>query len=205
VSGSLIDYLKVSNSFAAGLSVNHRLLCEGTFMGLDLSGGATTTNVDSTFHVTNCPINEIVRILQVGSPDSALEGNAAAAGYTWVKIKRAHPASTVTGQLVAIPTATKITIVNSVAKTNQRPNPPVTANGTYQDNVIQITRESYGVGEHLAQGGGIKTLLFQDGNAQLDLNYQLVEMRMMKTIEKAILNGRRYAAESGNESEYETG
>jgi hypothetical protein len=205
VSGSLHDFIRLTNSQAASLNVNHRLQSNATFMGRDLSGGATTTNVASAFHVTNCPLNEVVRILAIGAASSAFEGNAAVAGYTWVKIQRGHPAQSVSGQLVAIPTATKMTIVNSVAKTNQRPNPPVSQNGKYLENVIQITRESYGIGEHLAQGGGIKTLLMENGDAQLDLNYELTQIRLMKTIEKAIITGRRFAAEEGNESEYETG
>lgn len=205
VSGSLIDYILLTNSDAAGLNTNHRLLSMGTYMGVNLSGGATTTNVTTAFNVTNCPLQEVVRILGIGSPSSAYEGNAASAGNTWLKIQRAHPAATVTGQLAAIPTATAMKLVNTVARTNQRPNPPVGANGKYQDNVVQITRESYGIGEHMKQGGGIKTLLLQDGAAQLDLNYELTQTRLMKVIERAMLCGRRFAEEVGNESEYETG
>jgi len=205
VSGSLVDYLKVTNSFANGLNTNHRLLFTGTFMGRDLSGGATTSNVGTTFDVTDRPLNEIAKILGIGENSAAYEGNAANAGFTWVKVQRAHPAATVTGQIAAVPTATYIKIVNTVAKTNQRPNAPVTQNGSYLENVVQISRESYGVGEHMKQGGGIKTLLLQNGAAQLDLNYELVQLRLMKIIERSLLVGRRYATESGNESEYETG
>lgn len=204
-SGSLIDYIKLTNSQAASLNTNHRLLCTGTYMGRDLSSGATTTNVNTTFDATNRPLNEVVRITGIGEPSTAYEGNAADAGYTWVKIQRAHPAPSVTGQLAAIPISTYVKLVNSVAKTNQRPNPPVTQNGKYLENVIQITRESYGVGEHMKQGGGIKTLLLDNGAAQLDLNLELVQTRLMKVIERGILAGRRYAHEEGNESEYETG
>lgn len=205
VSGSLIDYIKLTNSEAASLNGNHRLLSSKTYMGTDLSGGVTTSNCAAAFNVTNCPLNEVVRVLGIGNADSAYEGNAADSGYTWVKIKRAHPGATVTGQIVAIPISTVMKIVNSVSKTNGRPVPPVTSNGSYQDNVCQITRESYGIGEHLTQGGGIKTLLFQNGAAQLDMNLELVQTRLMKTIEKSLLTGRRMAIESGNESEYETG
>ncbi len=205
VSGTLVDYFKLTNSEAASLNTNHRLLSIGTYMGVDLSGGATTTNVGSTFDATNRPLNEIMKITALGSASQAFEGNAASAGNTWIKVTRAHPAPSVTGQIVAIPTATALKLVNSVAKTNQRPNPPVTQNGKYLENVIQITRESYGVGEHMTQGGGIKTLLLQNGAAQLDLNLELVQVRLMKVIERAILGGRRYAIEEGNESEYETG
>jgi len=205
VSGSLYDYVRLTNSEAAGLNGNHRLQSSGTFMGQDLSGGVTTTNCTAVFAVATAALNEIVRVVSIGSADSAFEGNAAVAGYTWVKIKRAHPGATVTGQLVAIPIASTLKIVNSVAKTNSRPTPPVSANGNYQDNLCQITRESYGIGEHLTQGGGIKTLLLENGAAQLDMNLELVQTRLMKTIEKSLLSGRRMAIETGNESEYETG
>ena len=205
VSGFLTDYIRLTNSQAASLNTNHRLLSTGTYMGNDLSGGVTTTNCAATFDVTNCPLNEVVRILAIGTPSSAFESNAAVAGYTWLKIQRAHPGATVTGQIAAIPISTQMKLVNSVAKTNQRPNPPVAANGRYLENVIQLMRESYGIGEHMAQGGGIKTLLMENGTAQLDLNLDLSNRRFMKMIERALLAGRKYAIEMGNESEYETG
>lgn len=205
VSGSLIDYIELTNSEAASLNTNHRLLSTGTWMGLDLSGGVTTTNCAAAFSATNCPLNEVVKILAIGAASSAFEGNGADAGYTWVKIQRAHPGTTVTGQIAAIPISTQMKLVNSVAKTNQKPNPPIGANGKYLENVVQITRESYGIGEHLNQGGGIKTLLLENGAAQLDLNLELTQTRLMKTIERALLCGRRSAFEIGNESEYESG
>lgn len=205
VSGSLIDYILLTNSEAASLDTNDRLTSKSTYMGRDLSGGATVTNVAAAFNVTNCPLFEVCRILGMGEASSAYEGNTAASGYTWVKLQRAHPAATVTGQLVAIPISTKMHLTNSVSKTNQRPNPPVAQNGSYLENVIQITRKSYGIGEHLNQGGGIKTWLLDNGAAQLDLNLELTTIRLAKTMEKALFTGRRYAAETGNESEYETG
>ena len=57
----------------------------------------------------------------------------------------------------------------------------------------------------MTQGCGIKTLLLANGAAQLDLNLELVQTRLMKVIQRAVLMGRRYAVEEGNESEYETG
>ena len=200
---TFVDYVQLSNKAAAGLNSNHRLQSDSTYMSV--ATPTTWGGLSLTFSTTT-PLNEVLRVTTVGDPDSALDGNAAASGYTWVKVKRAHPAVGVTsGSAIQIPDASYLTLVNSVAKTNQRPNAPVTANGKYLENVIQITRESYGVGEHLAQGGGIKTFLMNDGAAQLDLNYQLVEQRMMKVIERGILAGRRSAIETGNESEYETG
>jgi len=200
-SGSLIDYVKLENNDAASLNTNHRLLSKGTFVAANVTAHTQVTAAFST----STPLNETLKILSIGSADSEFEGNTAASGYTWIKVKRCHPATSITGQMIAIPSGTILTLVNSVAKTNQRPNPPVSANGKYQENVVQITRESYGVGEHLNKGGGIKTLLMEDGASQLDLNYQLTEIRLMKTIERSLLTGRRMAVEVGNESEYETG
>ncbi len=202
VTETLTDYLKVSNNFAAGLNTNHRLATNTTF-----TAAAVTAHTHcSTTWSTTYYLPETLKILGIGEASSAYEGNAAASTYTWIKVQRCYPVATaVTGQLPAIPTATLLTIVNSVAKTNQRPNPPVSTNGSYLENVCQITRESYGVGEHLTQGGGIKTFLMENGDAQLDLNFSLNETRLMKTIERGLVMGRRYAAETGNESEYETG
>ena len=199
---TLEDYLKVSNNFAAGLNNNHRLVTDTTFTAAAVTAH---THVSTTWSTT-IYLPEELKILTIGEASAALGANAAASGYTWIKVRRAFPVATaITGQAPAIPSGSKITIVNSVARTNQRPNPPVSANGKYLENVVQITRESYGVGEHLTQGGGIKTFLMENGDAQLDLNFTLNETRLMKTIERAILMGRRYASELGNESEYETG
>ena len=203
------SYVKLSNSHAAGLNTNHRLLVSGVYTKRDLIGlGATltvATDMGTTFSST-LNQNEVVKVSAIGEPDSAFEGNAAASGYTWIKVKRCHPGifSTITGTLTSMSGMT-LKLVNSVAKTNQRPNPPVTANGRYLENVIQITRESYGLGEHLNKGGGIKTLLMNDGAAQLDMNLELTQLRLTKTIERGILCGKRSAVEVGNESEYETG
>lgn len=201
-SGDLIDYLKVSNNFAAGLNTNHRLATDSTFTKATV---AAHTDLSTTFSTTYY-LPETLKIVSIGEASAAYKGNAAASGYTWIEVKRAYPVSTaITGQAPAIPSGAKITIVNSVAKTNQRPNPPVAANGSYLENVVQITRESYGVGEHMTQGGGIKTFLMENGDAQLDLNFTLNSTRLMKTIERGAVMGRRYAAEQGNESEYESG
>lgn len=202
-SGSLIDYIKVTNNFAAGLNLSHRLSCDRTFTKATVSAH---TDVSTTFSpATGHILQEVLKVIGIGEPDSAYDGKAGATGYTWVKVKRAHPATSITGQLPAIPSGSKLVISNSVAKTNARPNPPVAANGNYLENVIQITRESYGVGEHFTQGGGIKTFLKENGGAYLDLNFTLNKTRLMKTIERAILLGRKMAIETNNESEYETG
>ena len=203
-SASLIDYVKVSNNFAAGLHTNFRLATNNTFTAAAVTAH---THVSATFSPsTGIYLPEVLKILAIGEPDSAFEGNAGASTYCWIKVKRCHGVSTaITGQMIAIPTAGTLTIVNSVAKTNQRPNPPVSKNGSYLENCVQITRESYGIGEHLTQGGGIKTFLMQNGDEQLDLNFTLNRTRLMKTIERGIVMGKKSMVEFGNESEYETG
>jgi len=199
------DYFKLTNSKAASLNTNHRLQVDGIFTKATVVDMTAAADMSTTFSTTFY-LNEVVKVAGIGEASMAYEGQAAATGYTWIKVRRAYPSALpATGTAPAIATTMTLTLINSVARTNQRPNPPVTANGKYLENVVQITRESYGVGEHMAQGGGIKTLLMADGAAQLDLNYELVEQRLMKTIERAIVAGRRYAVESGNESEYETG
>jgi len=203
VTGTLFDYVKLSNNFAASLNTNHRLATDTVFTTAAVTAH---THVSITFSPTGSYLPEEVKPISFGEPDAAFEGNAAATGYTWVKIKRCHGVATATtGQLIAIPINTYLTIVNQVAKTNQRPNPPVSKNGKYLENCIQITRESYGVGEHLTQGGGIKTLLMENGDAQLDLNFTLNQTRLMKTIERSLVMGRKSMIEVGNESEYESG
>jgi hypothetical protein len=204
VTATLYDYISLTNKAAAGLNTSHRLQCSGTHMGIDLSAGVTVTNCAVAFDVTNRPLNEVVKVVSIGNADAAFEGNAADSGNTWVKILRAWPGATVTGQLAAIPTATTVTIVNSVARTNGRPFPPLASNGKYLYNAIEITRDSYGLGEHMNQGGGVDTFLAK-GEEYLDLNYELCETRLMKIIERAILSGRRSLQEIANESEYETG
>ena len=129
VSGTLIDYVKLTNSDAASLNTNHRLMLSGNYTGIDMSGGGTTTNTGDEFDVTNHPLHEICRITGIGSASSAFEGNTADSGFTWIKLARIHPSPDMTGQLLDINTASELKLVNSIAKTNQRPNPPVTANG----------------------------------------------------------------------------
>jgi hypothetical protein len=203
-SGSLIDYVLLTNKAAAGLNTSHRLMSSGTYMG-DTRTGATTTNCATTFSATLRPLNEVIGVLAIGAASSAFEGNAASAGNTWVKVRRAHPALSVTGQLAAIPDESTLVIANSVAKTNGRPFAPLAANGKVLYNAVQITRDSYGLGEHMNQGGGIKTFLKEGGAEYLGLNYELCETRLMKIVEHGMLAGSRTLWEEGNESEYETG
>lgn len=202
VSGSLYDYVLLTNKAASTLNESHRLLSSGTFAAATVTAH---TDLATTFNATTEPLNEIVKVVAIGNASSAFEGNAASAGNTWVKISRAYPATAITGQAPAIPDASTLTVVNTVAKTNQRPFAPLAANGKYLYNAIQISRDSYGLGEHMNQGGGISTFLLDGTEKYLGLNYELCETRFMKIMERAVLAGRRFLGESGNESEYETG
>lgn len=198
---TLYDYVLLTNKSANTLNTSHRLQSSGTF---NTAAVTAHTHISTTFSTTNY-LNEILKVVAIGPNDGAFEGNAASSGNTWVKVQRAHPATAITGQAAAIPTGTVLTLVNSVARTNQRPFSPIAANGKYLYNSIQIMRDSYGLGEHMTQGGGIKTHLLDGTTQYLGLNFELCKTRFMKTIERSILTGRRFLGEVGNESEYETG
>ena len=201
-SGSLYDYVKLTNKAANTLNTSHRLQSGGTYVP---SAVTAHTQISTTFSASNNYLNETLKVVAIGNSDSAFEGNSAASGYTWVKVKRAYPATSITGQAVAIPTGTALTLVNEVAHTNQRPFAPLASNGKYLYNAIQISRASYGLGEHMTQGGGIDTFLLDGTTEYMGLSYQLTETRFMKVQEHALLAGRRFLGETNNESEYETG
>lgn len=201
-SGSLYDYVLLTNKAAATLNTSHRLLSSGTFCAHAVTAH---THIATAFNATTAPLNETLKVEAIGTASAAFEGNAADSGNTWVKVSRAYPALAITGQAAAIPTGSTLTVVNTVSKTNGRPFAPLAANGKYLYNAIQISRDSYGLGEHMTQGGGITTFLLDGTAAYLGLNYELCETRFMKIMERAILAGRRFLGESANESEYETG
>lgn len=201
-SGSIYDYVKLTNKAANTLNESHRLMSSSTYAAPTVTA---STNISTTFNASTHPLNETLKVVTVGGNDSAFEGNSAATGYTWVKVQRGYPATSITGQAPAIPTGTVLTLVNAVARTNQRPFAPLAANGKYLYNSIQISRDSYGIGEHMTQGGGIDTFLLDGTTEYMGLSYELCETRFMKVQEHALLAGRRFLGEVANESEYETG
>jgi hypothetical protein len=98
----------------------------------------------------------------------------------------------------------QLIVNNIVAKADDFPKPPISKNSKYLENFIQITRHSYGLGEHMVQGGGIETYLAK-GAEYLNIQYQLAETFVLKAMERAIFTSRKSKKEVGNSLEYETG
>jgi hypothetical protein len=188
--------LKVSNDTAALLNQTTRLMVEGIYTKATV---AAHTDMSTTRSVASgIVLPEEIRVLSVGGEDSG------GAGYTLVDIKRAHPADSYTGTAPAITTTMRLTVINLVTRANDFPKPPVNKNSEYLENFIQITRMSYGLGEHMTQGGGIETFLAK-GNEYLNINYMLAETYLLKAMERAIIMARRAKKKVGNDLEYETG
>lgn len=193
--------LKVANEDAILLNTSTRLHVDGIWMknlataGIAHTDFATALNI-STGHV----LPEEVRVISVGAPDSH------SAGYTLVSIRRGHPADTVStpDSIPPILATYKLTVSNLVTRANDFPKPPINKNSDYLDNYVQITRWSYGLGEHMVQGGGIETWLAK-GAEYLNISYQLAETYLLKAMERAIITARKSKKKVGNDLEYETG
>lgn len=143
-------------------------------------------------------IPETIRIQSVGQEDSG------GAGLRVVTVKRAHPANSYTNTPPPITTAMKLTVSNIVVRADDYPKPPITKNSKMLENNVQITRWSYGLGEHMTQGGGIETYLAK-GEGYLNIQYRLAEIFMMKAIERGIFTGRRSKKIVNGSYEYESG
>lgn len=188
---------KVANDDGAILNTSMRLMVDGIYTketvataGDDMSA---TRNVS-----TGIVLPEEMRIMSVGEEDSH------SAGYRLVTVRRAHPADSYSGTATAITTSMKLTVVNLVSRANDYPKPPITKNSKYLDNYVQITRMSYGLGEHMTVGGGIDTWLAK-GTEYLNIQYQLAETFLMKAMERAIIVARKSKKEVSGNLEYETG
>jgi len=188
--------LKVTNSLGSILNTSTRLQVDGIYVKAvctDMaSHAATSINISS-----GIVLNEELRIVHVGAEDSF------GAGYRKVVVKRAHPNATVANPIAITATMT-LTVMNLVARSNDYPKPPITKNSKYLKNYVEISRQSYGLGEHMVQGGGIDTFLAK-GVEYLNIQYQLAETYMMKAIERAILEARQSKLEVDGNLEYETG
>lgn len=188
--------LSVSNSLGSILNTSTRLHVKGIYVKkvcTDMSAhAATAMNIASEI-----VLHEELRIVAVGGEDSM------AAGYRKIVVKRAFPNATVTNA-IAITTAMTLTVSNLVSRSNDFPKPPITKNSKYLQNYVEISRHSYGLGEHMVQGGGIETYLAK-GVEYLNIQYQLAETYMMKAIERAILEARQAKLEVDGNLEYETG
>ena len=180
--------LKLTNAAAAALHTGHHLIVKGNWC-------AATGATNSTTHSSTNPLPETIRVLDVGKPDSN------ASGYANVVVKRLTPADSPGATPTAITAAMTLVLSNNTSIEDGMPYPAVSMNSGYEWNVVQTSRESYGVSEHIKSG--IETFL---SGSPLDTAYNLTQTRFMKTIERAILTGRRADKTGiGNKKEYTSG
>jgi hypothetical protein len=191
--------LLVTNDIGSSLTTSHRLHVNGIWTKKTVTDMAT--DVSATFTIsTGIVIPEELRIVSVGAEDSG------GVGKRKITVRRAHPADAPNnlGSTPAITTTMQLTVMNLVTRANDYPQPPITKNSKYLDNYVQITRMSYGLGEHMVQGGGIETYLAK-GVEYLNIQYQLAETYMMKAMERAIIGARKSKKDINGNLEYETG
>lgn len=190
--------LKVANSYAAILNTSMRLIVDGIFVKANVANAAT--DMATSRDIANGIIYpETLRVTDVGAPDSG------GAGYAIVSVRRAHPADSYTGTAPAITTSMRLTVSNIAVRANALVQPPFTKNSKMLENVVQITRHSYGISEMLTTGGGIDTYLAEGTTQHLGISYMLAELFMTKTIELGILTGRKAIKEVGSDYELEAG
>lgn len=191
--------IAVDNEQGAILNSSTRLQVEGIWTKSVVTAANDTDQVATAMDAAKgIVLPEVIRVVNVGAEDSA------GVGKRLVSLRRCHPNDGFTGTPPAITTAMKLTVVNLVARSNGLPLPPFSKNSKMLENVIQITRQSYGVGELMTQGGGIETYLAK-GQEYLNINYQLAETFLMKVIERALITGRKSEKSIGNDMEMETG
>lgn len=189
---------KVTNDIGAILNTSHRLLIDTVYAKSTVADASTDMALARNI-ANGIIMNEIARVLNVGTEDSG------GVGYRIVTVRRAHPADSYTNTAPAVSTSAVITIVNVAVRANSFPQPPVTKNSKKLENLIQITRHSYGLGEMMVQGDGIDTFLAKGTDAHLNISYTIAETWLMKVIERGVLAGRMSAKTIGNDLEYETG
>lgn len=191
--------LKISNMYQPILNNATRLFVEGIYVSKGITAASEwgTTRDLSRGRV----LPEIMRIVSVGDEDSG------GAGYFLCTVRRGHPVDhgLTAGDIPDITTSMQITVSNLVSRANDYPKPPFSKNSDYLSNYIQITRMSYGLGEHMVQGGGIETYLAEGGSEYLNIQYQLAETYMMKAIERGILTGRKAKNTVQGNLEFESG
>lgn len=188
---------KVTNSMGSILNSSHRLLIEGIW-----TKAVVTAHTDfaTAINIANgIVLPETCRIIDVGAEDSGGAGNRI------VTVRRGHPADSYTGIAPAVTTTMLITIVNLAVRADSFPQPPVMKNSKYKENVIQITRWSYGLSEMMTQGGGIETFLATGTTGHLSISYQIAETFMTKLMERAVFTGRKSEKEVAGSLENETG
>ena len=188
---------KIKNEDALILSNITRLYIDGIFCKATVTNAATDMGVLLN-PASGIVLRETTRIVSVGAEDSGGAGN------TIVSVKRAHPASSYSGTAPAVTTSMTLTISNIVVRADDYPKPPITKNSKYGENHVQISRWSYGLGEHMTQGGGVDTFL-ETGEGYLNIQYRLAEIFLMKAIERAIFTGRKSSKLIGGSRELEAG
>ena len=191
---------KVTNDMGTILSTSTRLSVSGSFVKKVVADAQTDMSATMVI-ATGITLNEELRIVSVGEEDSG------GADKRLVTVKRAHPADSFSNPTDATPITTSmiLTVSNLVSRANDYPKPPITKNSKYLENVVQITRHSYGLGEHMTQGGGVDTFLAKGGAEYLNIQYMLAETYLMKTIERAMLEARQSEKEVNGNLEFETG
>jgi hypothetical protein len=189
--------IKVKNEDGVILTTSTRLLNPYIYTKDVVSNAAT--DMATSYDIANkIVLREEMRVMSIGSPDSG------GSGLRVVTLKRAHPSNSYTGTAPAITTDMKLVVNNLVSRADDYPKAPITKNSKYLSNNIQITRQSYGLGEHMVQGGGIDTYL-ASGAEYLNIQYQLAETYMLKAVERGILTARKSKKEIDGSLEYETG
>lgn len=189
--------LAFTNDDGAVLTPSTRLFLEDSYCKETVTDAST--DMASTRDVAaGIVLGETMRVVSVGEEDSAGAGNRL------VTVKRAHPADSYANTAPAIAVTQRIVVSNIVVPANSKYQPITNKNSKPLENLIQITRKSYGVGEHMTEGGGIETYLAK-GQEFLNNSYVQAETYVTKTMERAVLTGRNSEKSINGNLEFETG
>lgn len=189
--------LSLANNDAAVLTLGTRILVHGLYTKSTVSNAATDISATKSISAGTI-LPEIIRVVAIGNEDSG------GSGYALVTVKRGHPADSYTGTPPAITTSMQLTVSNVVVPADSKYQPITNKTSKPLENLVQITRKSYGVGEHMTKGGGIETYL-SSGSEFLNTSYTMNETFITKVIERAILTGRKAEKSVSNKVELETG
>jgi len=184
-------------NFGGILRVSHRLELHGSYTKKTV---ATAADVAAAINVANGIIYpEICEIQAV---------NQNVDGSTWdVTLRRCYGVTelaNITG-FTAIATTQKFVVANIVNRANDKVGLPSQYNGGYLENVIQISRQPYGLGETMVAGGGIETFLQAGTDEFLSLAYIQAETWLMKAMERALILGKKREAVTNGNVQNETG
>lgn len=191
-----VSIIKVSNDTAASLHTNHVLKVvpkQNDTSAESIYVDSTGTNASTTLSATT-NLGETCRVLGI-EPE-----NSAGTGYTYVTLKRYFPNDNATATVIPMTTHMQLLIVNNLRVEDGLPNPPINKNIEIDWNFIQTSSESFGVSSHVKSG--IDT--FGDMKP-LERAYLIAQSKLMRTIEYAIIEGRRSRKEIKGKREYQTG